>query len=256
MTNPAKPLPLRVLNPRAIHQAPHLSELLRQAGTQPIELPTLCIEGMPPAWLNKLPPLNAIAQAIFVSPNAVDFFFKHVNPSLWPSHIINLSLGMGTAKKLMHHGITVHMMPNDADSEHFIHLETLQNINQQRIALIKGRNGRELIAQHLIERGAQLIEVEVYQRTCPQINKKHAQTLWENNRVDMIVITSQEIMDNLFFLFGPHAKQWLCGKPFVVISERLAQSAHALGVNTVITTRYNTLLNTLKNYLNKDRTDE
>ena len=131
MTNPAKPLPLRVLNPRAIHQAPHLSELLRQAGTQPIELPTLCIEGMPPAWLNKLPPLNAIAQAIFVSPNAVDFFFKHVNPSLWPSHIINLSLGMGTAKKLMHHGITVHMMPNDADSEHFIHLETLQNINKR-----------------------------------------------------------------------------------------------------------------------------
>ena len=256
MTNPLKPSRVRVLNPRAIHQAPHLSELLRQAGTVPIELPTLSIEGMTSAWVNTLPALNTIAQAIFVSPNAVDFFFKQVNASRWPKSIINLSLGMGTAKKLMHHGIRVHVMPNEANSEHLIHLDTLQHINQQRIALIKGRNGRELIAQHLIERGAQLIELEVYQRTCPKINKKYAQTLWENNRVDMIVITSQEIMHNLFFLFGPHAKQWLCGKPFVVISERLAQSAHALGVKTVITTRYDSLLNTLKNYLNKDRTDE
>ena len=256
MINPLKPSPMRVLNPRAIHQAPHLSELLRQAGTDPIELPALCIEGMPPSWLNTLPPLNTIAQAIFVSPNAVDFFFKQVDASMWPTSIINLSLGMGTAKTLMRHGIRVHVMPDEANSEHFIDLDTLQNITQQRIALIKGRNGRELIAQHVMERGAQLIELEVYQRTCPHINKKHAQTLWENNRVDMIVITSQEIMDNLFFLFGPHAKQWLCGKPFVVISERLAQSAHELGVKTVITTRYGSLLNTLKNYLNKDRTDE
>jgi uroporphyrinogen-III synthase len=240
---------LRILNTRPVAQAAHLTNMLHQMGAQSIELPMLSIEALTTPWSTQLPALSVIQHAIFTSANAVTHFFEQVTANTWPSSIHVIAIGTGTAKALKTHRILAHEIPAKADSEHLLALASLQDVHQQVILLVKGMNGLGLITKALTQRQAALTVLDVYQRTMPCIEPKKIEALWHQNGIDMIFISSQEAMNNLFTFFKDCAKAWLCDKPFLVISTRLAEAARAYGVKTILVSQYNMLLNTLEAYI-------
>lgn len=228
---------LRVLNTRPVHLAKATSEKITAAGGVPIELPLLTIKPTRAHWIKKLPALNTIQHIIFISPNAVTYFFKAYSSDTWPEHLKCYALGTGTQSALEKHHLLNPTLPTHPDSEHLLALDALQAIQKQNILLIKGKNGRDLIEHTLIKRGANVTPIAVYERICPAPNPADLASLWHQDAVDIILITSETALRNLFRLFDTAAHAWLRTKTCLVISARLAKLAHHAGFKQIRTTR-------------------
>lgn len=238
---------LRVLNTRPVDQAKSLSQAIEAAGGIAIACPALIISSKERTWLTSLPKLNQVDQAIFISANAVDCCFKAFNTEQlsWPSAIQLIAVGEATATALSRYGLKAHCIPAKADSESLVQLAELQEVHNKKILLFKGEEGRELIAETLLARGADLHCIEVYKRELPKVEPQQLRALWQNEAVDIILFTSHQAMSNLFYLFGEEAKDWLCRTPCLVISERLAKEAILLGIKKVIVSAPKTIITTL-----------
>ena len=238
---------LRILNTRPEAQAHELTQAIIDAGGQAIAFPTIAIIPIPTAtWLADLPPLDTVNQAIFTSSNAVDCFFAGLTKQQpWPEKIRVIAIGHATAQALKQHHIPVHFIPHHANSESLLELDSLQQLNQQTLLLIKGEGGRTLIPEVLATRGTNIFLINVYRRILPQFNPIELTQLWQNDAIDMIVFTSQEAMQNCFDLFGKQARVWLQQKPCVVISPRLAQAAALLGIKNILIATPETILTTI-----------
>lgn len=226
---------LRVLNTRPNEQASTLSQTIRDAGGLVIELPTLEIHPTY-KWLNFLPDLKTVNQAIFISINAVNHCFKLLKQHhiTWPSSIKVIALGKGTATALNQFNIQVHAIPEVADSEHLLALPLLKEPKKQHILLFKGEGGRRLIEDKLLEKGAHLLTLNAYTRDFPKINPQFVASIWRDDAVDIILLTSEQSMHHLFMLFEKEAHTWLRSKTYLVISERLAEAAIVAGIKKII----------------------
>ena len=244
---------LRILNTRPLEKGQALHQAICDVGGVSIDLPALTIEPTANEWLKNLPNLNHINQAIFISSNAVTYFYLALEQKqlTWPATINTTAIGNTTAATLAKWQIHVDHVPSIADSEHLLQLNPLQHVKNQTILLVKGEGGRMDITKTLLARGANLISVNVYRSILPNTEQKFIHSLWHDDQVDIILFTSQQAMHNIFTLFGEAARVWLCSKPCLVISERLAEAAFTLGMRTIIVSRYDTILNTLEQY-NKD----
>ena len=140
-------------------------------------------------------------------------------------------------------------IPPIADSEHLLQLPVLQKIDHQMILLIKGEEGKEDIEKTLTARGAHLIPLATYRRVLPEVSQIDIDSLWQNDLVDIILFTSEQGIKNMFSFFKDDtARAWLCSKPCIVISERLAEAAFMLGMRAIIVSRYDVILNTFEQY--------
>jgi len=241
---------LCVLNTRPLEQGKLLTRKIRRAGGNVICCPTLAIRPGSDNWIKNLPLLDTVNQAIFISANAVKYSLMslHQQHIQWPDDIHVIAIGQGTERALLAHGIKVDALPSKADSEHLLALPQLQYIEEQCILLFKGEGGRPLIAETLQARGASLLELSVYSRQLPVINRQSYERCWRNELVDIILFTSQQAMHNLFFLFGEQAYDWLRRTPCLVISERLANDAALLGIQTILRCTPETMMNALHHF--------
>lgn len=226
---------MRVLNTRPAHQAQATSERIISAGGYPIELPLLAIKKTDTHWLKDMPALETVQHAIFVSPNAVSYFFKANPCNTWPKSIKTYAIGQGTYHALQTHHVSSAILPDASDSEHLLMLPELQEVKQQTILLIKGEAGRTLIQDALLARQALVIPLEVYQRVLPSLNQANMDSLWHEDAVDIILITSKTALQHLFMLFSEKARPWICSKTCLVLSNRLARAAYDEGFKNVIT---------------------
>lgn len=245
---------LRILNTRPQEQAYKLSESIRDLGGMVIELPALEIQAIDSNWVNLLPELTDVDHAIFISANAVHYCFtqlkaRHIN---WPTSIHITAIGQGSAAALQRFSIKVDAIPEFPDSEHLLSLEPLQHIEKQNVLLFKGNGGRLLVEEQLVQKGANLVILPIYQRIMPKISPLFIQSIWRDDFVDIILLTSEQSLHNLFKLFGKEAHNWLKNKKWLVISERLAHTASALGIYNIKICHPNQVLNTLFDYVNKD----
>ena len=243
---------LRVLNTRPASLAAPLSQALYQAGAQPIEWPLLDIEPTASAWHLTLPALSQFPLALFISVHAVRYFFNSVSAEHWPDTIHTLCIGPGTARAFHQQVNSSLQIPPVASSEALLQLACLQHVQQQPILLVKGEEGRSLITNTLQQRGAQLHIACVYRRIARAYPKKDLEALYQDNGIDMILITSQECLHHLFQLFTPARHRWLCSKPFLVLSARLAEAAKQLGVQAIITCSYDELMSALHQSTRKE----
>ena len=238
---------LRILNTRPQHQAHELSQRIQAAGGIAVEFPTIDIQALPTDWVHVLPALTTIDKALFVSTNAVHYFFAglHFHNLIWPNTIAVFAIGQATADALRQYDVTEINIPEFSDSEHLLSVSSLQHIQDQRILLISGEKSRPLLATNLAARGAHIQQIAVYRRMFPKKSSPLAHHLWQDDAVDIILILSQEAIDNLFLLFGEEAKSWLQSKPWVVISPRLVDLAHHYQVRTVLLSSYADIVNTI-----------
>lgn len=262
---------LRILNTRPQGQNEALNRLISAANGKALSCPTLAIYSTPSSWLDRLPPLQSIDQAIFISPNAVDFSFTQFREKKlsWPLHIETFAIGKATALALENFGVKPKAIPKEANSEALLKIPSLIHCQNKRIVLFKGKEGLNLISKALKERQAKLIELEVYERRLPFLDPSYTKAIqakqnplvyktephtlnqaqlnhwWKHDEVDLIIYTSAQIMENTFILFGLKACSWLRQKPSLVLSQRLALVAQKLGIKTIMVCNFSNILTTL-----------
>ncbi|MDI1352727.1 MAG: uroporphyrinogen-III synthase, partial [bacterium] len=158
------------------------------------------------------------------------------------------AVGQGTATTLGDYSINLITMPTFPDSEHVLTLDALQSIKNQTILLFKGEGGRTLIENTLKTRGAKVIILPVYKRIMSDVPEQIINSLWREDAVDIILLTSEQSMHHLFQMIGADAHNWLREKPCLVISERLALIASLLGMKKIITSHPDKMMSTLFDY--------
>ena len=183
MTNHSKLQGLRVLNTRPLEQSGLLAAQITQAGGKSIAFPCISIDSVANRWVNQLPSFSQIDQAIFTSSNAVNYFFKglYANDLIWPRAIPITAIGSATADTLKGLDIPVHFVPKNADSESLLNLPNFEQVQDQRILLIKGVGGRRKITATLRTRGAVIELVNVYRRGAAVVNKTLTEQLWRED---------------------------------------------------------------------------
>ena len=221
-----------VLVTRPAHQAQHLVGLIQEAGGRAVLWPVL--EIVPPAREPEqlASQLAAADIAIFISPNAVEQTLARVPPVLWPARPALAAVGAGTARMLREQlGRGPTLCPNGQfDSEGLLALPALQQIAGKRVVILRGEGGRELLANTLRARGAQVEYAEVYRRRCPEQAPEEARAAVQAGAVGVVLATSAEGLRNLVHMAGPLADS-LRRLPLIVVSERVAVTAAELGFN-------------------------
>lgn len=223
---------LGVLVTRPAHQAGHLCDLITAAGGRPIRFPTLAIRDLSanPIVQEQLARLDDYHLAIFISPNAVHYGLAAINRrGHLPSGIKLATVGKGSAIALEQAlGRGPDIVPTESyDSEALLALPELRRVSGQRILILRGEGGRELLAETLRQRGAMVDYLEVYRRECPIPGDADPMEWLE--KTDIITITSSEALQNLINLTAAAQRSQLLTRPLVVVSARTAALAKQLG---------------------------
>ena len=213
---------------------------IQTAGGLSIELPTITIAACHNFPINFQQTLNQITQIIFISKNAVRYFFAGLTSAKLnlPDNIIITCIGPGTAELLTNYKMYATYIPQINTSEHLLELANFAKVLNEKILLVKGVGGRATISNELQARGANLTIIDVYERKLPKTDPEIVNAIWQEDAIDIIIYTSKQAMLNAIEIFPSAAKEWLLTKPCVVISQRLAEHAENLGFKKIIQTTY------------------
>jgi uroporphyrinogen-III synthase len=223
---------LGVLVTRPAHQATGLCRRIDACGGRPLVVPAM--EILPPS--DPAPARALLGRkwdiAIYISANAAQFAAALAVDGTLPPARHTAAVGRATARILDQLGICPDLVPVRFDSEGLLALPELNRVAGADILIVRGEGGRPLLGDTLGERGARVHYAEVYRRALPQWDPQPLLARWERD-VQAVTATSPEVVDNLLTVLGALGRQRLCDTPLVVISERMAQTARALGVQRV-----------------------
>ncbi len=198
----------KILVTRARAQASELVERIKDQGGEAIEFPS--IEIIKETDLNALyaafQVISDYGWIIFTSVNAVDIFFEELGGmgiDIRQLQGIKIcAIGPATAAHLTKRGLVVDLMPEEYRAEGIImELKTLVKPGQ-RVLLPRARGSREILPQSLVEMGAIVNEVIVYQAApASHINPNHLQEI-RDGEVDYITFTSSSTVSNFVNIVG------------------------------------------------------
>lgn len=224
---------LGILVTRPAHQAEPLCELIEAAGGKAIRFPVLEIvdpENISPV-VEIIKGLDVYDLAIFISPNAVNKAMNliHTHATL-PENMQIAAVGKSSARALQKLGHRVDLFPEKRfNSEALLEMAELQHVKGKKIIIFRGDGGRELLADTLRQRGAEVVYANCYRRIRPKSNVSRLLKSWARGDVDLITVTSNEGLHNLYEMVGGLGREWLKKTPILVISERLRAYAKELG---------------------------
>jgi uroporphyrinogen-III synthase len=214
-----------------------------------VSFPTLTISPieLPASERQKVLDLDHYQCVICISANAAHLGMEHIH-DYWPQMPVQqtwLAVGPATAEALGQwhiHAICPEKAPH---SEGMLALPELCHVRDQKILILRGRGGRDTLADNLRTRGAKVDYLELYERSLPTVDLNILQnwldetgTSGQNSQTEpalfrpVITATSSESLKNLRQLAGATATQ-LTARPLVVPSERLAEFAYAQGFHTI-----------------------
>ena len=225
---------LSVLVTRAEAQADAFCELIQDAHGRPVRFPALEILGPSDkkGLKQQLSDLSKIDRLIFVSANAVRYAFPHF-PNNIPVNLEIAAVGKATAAALEDCGLDATLLPDEQmNSEGLLALPALQAVEGKTILIVRGNGGRELLKDTLTERGASVSYAEAYRRQLPLRNASNLVQNW-SSWVDVVTVTSVELLKNLCQLIGDDGIERLKQTPLAVISERIAEYADEIGCEAI-----------------------
>jgi uroporphyrinogen-III synthase len=233
---------------RPRQQAEPLAHAVAALGRTPLILPLLEISPLADeAPLRAaLARLREYALVAFVSPNAVDAAFAHIDT--WPPEVALAVVGDGSRAALARHGVTgpryrIHTPqdPSRSDSEHLLQALDTAALQGHKVLVVRGETGRELLPEALRAAGIQVETVAAYRRAVPGLTPALAASLrallagpndW--------IITSSEALRGLADLVrqlddGAIVEK-LQQQRLIVPHARIAETAQALGFTAVTLT--------------------
>lgn len=184
------------------------------------------------------------AMVAFVSPNAVDAAFAHIEK--WPREVIAAVVGEGSRLALARHGLTDEnatiISPRDAqrtDSETLLMELDLDVLRGKKILIVRAETGRELLADQLRAAGVDVEQIAAYRRLAPVLDEAKTAVL-----IKLIaepndwVITSSEGLRLLQDMLEQSVIEdgWvkMCEKSLIVPHKRIEQTARSLGFRHII----------------------
>ncbi|MDE1461425.1 uroporphyrinogen-III synthase [Spartinivicinus poritis] len=225
---------MSILITRPEPEASKLVASLQQQGLQAWALPMLERADLPEtAEIRQLIlNLDLFQQVIVISPYSakrLGMLMDQYWPQ-WPIEIQWFAIGSKTAITLAEWDIEASCSAG-VDSEALLTIPQLQQVAENKILIVKGKGGRDLLKQVLQQRGAQVTELPLYQRVPAQYNKTDVQHLLASHQTDTIVATSGEIVTRLASLLD---QQWRNEIKLIVPSARVADLSAELGFSQVI----------------------
>ncbi|MCL2830537.1 MAG: uroporphyrinogen-III synthase [Betaproteobacteria bacterium] len=231
-----------VTRPRA--QADTLARMIAAEGGNAFLFPLLEINPPDAAGLAVLDAflerINTYAMAAFVSPNAVLYSIPRLLAQRgWPANLIPLAVGQSTVKTLADHGIAGAVAPGARfDSEALLELPELseERVRGRKILILRGDGGRELLAETLRQRGAQVDCVSCYLRTAPSADASPLLARARAHALDALTVSSSEALQYFAARLGEEEKEIFASLPMFVPHARIAAVAAELGFCRVIRT--------------------
>lgn len=220
---------------RPSDQAKKLSSLIEAAGGHVILFPLIEIVGLDDysQFEREIAHIADYDWIIFISSNAVQHGMPRLVKHTLPSHLRFAAIGPVTAKELHEFGIQNVLIPEGRfDSESLLSLPDLQQMQGKKVMIVRGIGGREVLAETLKSRGAEVTFAECYQRINPQKNIDSLHQAWVNQQLQAIVVTSSEAMRYLLG-FASHAP-WLREVTLCVNHARIAEQPIAMGLNVKV----------------------
>jgi len=114
----------------------------------------------------------------------------------------------------------------------------MNNVRGKSCLIVRGKGGRETLANCLRERGAKVEYMEVYARMKPCHNDNTAKALLEQGKLHAITITSNTALFNLLAMFDEALYRSLHAVPLIVISDRIKRQAEQSGFKHIAVTEY------------------
>ncbi len=226
----------RILVTRPQGQAQNLTELIIQQQGEAIAFPSLEIVALEKnlAMATCLEKLSRYDWLIFISRNAVNFAVALNNGKIHDFAKTKIAaVGNATAQALNEVGLKADLIPEQGfNSEALLMMPAMQQVQQQRFLIVRGVGGRELLAQTLTQRGANVETLEVYQRQQPTLDKSQVLDLLHQRQLSILTAFSVEALQNLMQMLI-EAKSGLLSLPLVVISDRIKQQAIKMGFKQV-----------------------
>lgn len=220
-----------VVRPAA--QANQLVQMLRQLGHAPLCCPLL--ETRPGCDLPHLGDMLREADLVIaVSMHAVHFahYFLLQTGQTWP-HIDYFAVGQASADAFAEAGIQA-LCPADPRSEGLLALPALQGVSGRRVLILRGNDGRDLIARTLASRGALVHYCATYERHYPELDGDALTRHWQAAGLDSLLITSGELLQRLLALVPGPQRPWLYDRLLVVPSPRVAEMAEGAGFTRIV----------------------
>jgi uroporphyrinogen-III synthase len=222
-----------VLVTRPAHQAGHLCRLIEQQGGTAIRFPVLEIAEPtdPEALRAAARRLEHFDYAVFVSANAVSRALEHVLAVReWPASVPIAVVGRRSAEELQRFGLRAAVFPPQGfSSEALLALPEMQRVEGRHIVVFRGDAGRELLAQTLRERGAEVEYVQAYRRLRPRVSAESLLQRWRSGDIDIALANSAESLENLSAMVGEEGRGLLRQTRLLVVSERMLPVVSRLG---------------------------
>lgn len=233
---------LSVLVTRPKQQGEPLVKMLKEKGVDAVSFPTLDITPKPltPMEQNSVEGLDSFSHVICVSANAARLGLALLS-DYWPQWPVEqrwIAVGPATHTAMQGWGLGDVGFPQGAShSEGVLALESLQELHDQKVLILRGVSGRELLAETLRQRGAEVEYLELYERVKPIAPPTILAEWLCSEPKKAIVVTSGDGLKNLLALAQEsqnaigetELERTLYQTQLVVVSPRLADFAKGKG---------------------------
>lgn len=229
----------RVLVTRPAGQAAGMVQMLRDAGADPIEIPTVRIVDP-----DDLTPLEDALQrledydwVVFTSRNGVERFFAALHAASGDARRLGTAsvaaIGPATAQALTAHGVRADLVPEEYRGEAVADalLEQLPDETHNRVLIPRAAVAREVLPERLRAAGVEVDVVPVYETvgaTAEQL--KGIRQMLERGELDVATFTSSSTVQRLLDDLGAEGPQLLARTCVAAIGPITAQTAREAGV--------------------------
>ncbi len=231
------------MNTRPAHQQGELSQMLQQEGARVLSFPAIDIKPVTvgPEQQRLADTIGDYDILLFVSRNAVEGALQFIDLSR-----LQASARLGVIGVATREALTAALRASGLDvddclvaeapynSEALLRAPQLQQVAGKRILILRGQEGRNLLGDELVSRGASVEYAEVYRRALPQTSADEFNRLVASSFPTLVILTSGEGMHNLVKLVDEEALRVLRVTPWLLISERMRESAFKLGHNAAV----------------------
>lgn len=169
--------------------------------------------------------LRAADIVVFVSANAV-----RCGLSVFDGSAAKIAaIGPATAAAVVAAGRRADIVPSAGhDSEHLLAEDSLQDVDGKTVTIVRGESGRELLAETLRERGADVQYLPVYRREAHKFSASElaaVEDAWRSGNIDAVIVMSVASLESLLQSLPPACIRELANTPLVGPSERVIQTA-------------------------------
>ena len=218
-----------VLITRARHQAHELKSEIEAAGGDTFLFPAIDIVGRDIDEIGReLAEMPEPDIVIFVSGNAVAYGLAAVKGKNAKIAVV----GPVTHAAIEAMGVNVDIFPQDGfDSEHLLQHGALRAVDGKSIIIVRGQSGRELLANTLAERGANVRYLNVYNRIPHEptlADLENLEIALNQERISFVIVMSVETLECLVRIIPAQALSLLRHATLVAPSARVLQTASEL----------------------------